>query len=99
MDDKGKESTTLEEEDYEKQYDNEAPPDVGNKISSIIHRTCHIPHNEVESQTGNLFRTSLGTIKLRKVHDIIIDNENTDNLNFWKITNKLTLTIENHSRP
>lgn len=87
----------LEGENSKDQFDDEAPPDEGNRMSCVIHRTFHVPRIEVESQRSNLFRTR-GTIKGR-VCDIIIDNGSTNSLISWKVVNKLGLTIENHTRP
>lgn len=39
----------MEEEDSEDQFDDKVPPDKRNKLSCIIHKTCHVSHSEVET--------------------------------------------------
>lgn len=95
VDNKGKEP--MEEKDSEDQLDDEAPPDEGHRMSSIIHRSFHVPHNEMDIQRNNLFKTR-GTIKGR-VCEIIIDNGSTDNLISWKAFKKLGSQVEDHPRP
>lgn len=86
-DDKGKRPMEPVEEESDDQFDDEAHLDEGNEMSCIVHRTCHVPHTDIETQRSNLFRTR-GTI-MNKVCDIIIDNGSTDNLISWKAVNKL----------
>lgn len=86
-----------DEDNSESEYDDEAPPDEGQRLSCIIHRICHTPQQEMLSQSNNLFRTR-GTIH-GKVCDIIIDNGSTDNLISWKAVRKLGLEVKEHKKP
>lgn len=52
------------------------------RLSYLIHRSCHTPHIDKVAQRTNLFR--IRCTVMGKVCDIIVDNGSTDNLNSAK---------------
>lgn len=93
LDDKGKEIIEQKEDDFDEQYDEEDPPDEGQRLTYLIHRSFYIPHGENVTERENL--SGRGTIN-GKLCDIIIDNGSTDNLISLKAVQQLGLKVEKY---